>query len=128
LLSVLGNKRPNRIEHALSAAAVKRGEALAVPQRLHFQDFLEPRRQLVRRQCRRQADKHTKPDYAALGGSINKYTTSPDFTARYKKWRKSLVVLKRSLFGAEQAGWAILARGTRLNLPERKYCSGPVGA
>jgi len=22
--------------------------------------------------------------------AINKYTTSPDFTARYKKWRKSL--------------------------------------
>jgi hypothetical protein len=36
---------------------VKRGEAFAVPQHLHFQDFLKPRRQLVRRQCRRQADK-----------------------------------------------------------------------
>jgi hypothetical protein len=57
LLSVLGNKRPNRIEHALSAAAVKRGEAFAVPQHLYFQDFLELRWQLVCRQRRRQADK-----------------------------------------------------------------------
>jgi hypothetical protein len=57
LLSVLGNKRPNRIEHALSATAVKRDEAFAVSQHLHFQDFLEFRWQLVCRQRRRQADK-----------------------------------------------------------------------
>jgi hypothetical protein len=38
-------------------------------------------------------------------------TTTPEFTAKYKTWLESLGP-ESSLLGAEQAGWATLARRT----------------